>query len=167
MLTSIKILETGPIRGMKRAFGRVKKDAFAVTADKFHKTNTAKRFTAEHAAKAGYAARKGQLLSPHSKAFARSYYGRKLRSRFGGGVGQALPLVYSGTTRARARTPRLEANSKGATLRFNTPALNFKHPKSRVNMRDEFTRILPEEQRGAVAEMRRQLAARIRRLRKA
>lgn len=161
---TLRILEKGyRIRGLRRPMNAARKDSFAQTADFFHRRFTAARFTESHAAKAGYANRKGQRLSRTSKAFRNSYYGRKLRSQFGGGVGLALPLVWSGKSRERAKTPRLTATFRGAKLRFNAPSLNFRHPKSRVNMRAEFTRVLPEEKRQTHAELRRMLAKNIRR----
>lgn len=146
MIGSITIRERGPTpRGMKKAYNAAAKAAWEETAIAHHRDNTEKRFTVEHARRAGYTKRKGEGMSRGAKGFASTYYGRKLRSNKGGGVGQADPLVYSGTTKQRARTARVVASRSGAKLRYNTPALNFRHPKSRVNMRDEFTRILPHE----------------------
>lgn len=132
---------------MRKAFNAASKESWAQAAIEHHRENTEKRFTPEHARRAGYTSRKGQNMSRQAAIRAGTYYGRKLSSPTkGGGPGRADPLVYTGTTKQRARTANVVASRSGAKLRFNTPALNFKHPRSRVNMREEFTRILTEEQ---------------------
>lgn len=132
---------------MRKAFNAAAKESWSAAAIEHHRENAAKRFTPEHARRAGYTARKGERMSLAAAIRAGTYYGRKLTSKSkGGGPGRADPLVYSGTTKQRARTATVAASRSGAKLRYNTPALNFKNPKSRVNMREEFTRVLPEEQ---------------------
>ena len=145
---SVVIKERGlPIGLMKRAFRRAKKDAFASTADEFHQRYVFRRFTTEHAARAGYAKRRGENIPSSDPRFSRFYFGRKFLSEFGGGVGVALPLVYSGVSRMRARRPSLRATSNGATLRYSVNAFNFKSPGSRVDKRKDFNKVLASERR--------------------
>lgn len=168
MAFSLEIKSTGmpvELNASRRVWNSLQRDAFANTADQFHQANADARFTPEHAAKAGYTMRRGQGLTPGTKAFKRSYYGIKLRSSHGGGIGRADPLVWSGRSRARARIPSVTATAKGARIRYSLPALNFKNPNSRVNMREEFNRVLPDEKSAAhrVHETTlRQLIARVR-----
>lgn len=152
MIVAIVKTERGlPIGMMRREFNNAMKDAYASTADEFHRKFTHRRFTPEHARRAGYKRRKGEGLPRGSKRFRRSYFGRKLRGEQGGGVGQALPLVKSGASRRRSRRPRIRATNKRARITFTMPALNFRHPKSQIDMRDEFNRVLPDEQKQAAA----------------
>lgn len=149
MSIHIEVKERGATPGLaKRAFNNVVKDAWLDAAKEHHKEHTAERFTEQHAREAGYTRRKGEGMPRDSKGFKRSYYGRKLLSADkGGGPGLALPLVYTGRSRQRSRFPRATSTAKGASLKFNVPAFNFRHPKSRVNMATEFRKILPREQR--------------------
>ena len=153
-----------PVGLMRREFNNARKDAFANTADRFHRKRTHARFTHQHANEAGYTKRRGEGLPRGSKRFKRSYFGRKLAGRFGGGIGQALPLVKSGDTRRRSRRPRIKATNKGARVTFNLPALNFRNSRSQVKPRDEFNRITPEEQRLATDDFENLLAAAVGRI---
>lgn len=153
MIGLIQIRERGATPGiLKREFNRVSKTAWLDSAAEHHTDTTHKRFTPEHARKANYTRRKGELLPRGSKAFKRSYYGRKwLRADRGGGPERADPLVYTGHSQRRSRFPSITSTSTRARLRFDVPAFNFRHPKSRVRMSEEFRRILPPEER-AIAE---------------
>lgn len=145
---AIEIRERGlQPRGMRRAFNAASKQAWADTAQHFHDYMRDERFTPEHARAAGYAARKGELQPPGTKAFNRSYYGRKLRSKRGGGVGKANPLESSGETRRNVATQyRITTTSKRARISYSgARTLNFRHPKSRIRMGDEFRRLLDTE----------------------
>lgn len=147
---AIEVRQREPIgRGLKRAFNEAAKKAWTETAQYFHDHFRDERFTPEHAVKAGYAKRRGQGLTPGSKEFKRSYYGRKLASDRGGGYGKANPLVFSGVTRRAVQTQyRIAATSKGGKVRYaGARALNFRNPNSRIRMNEEFRRLLPEEAR--------------------
>jgi len=112
----------------------------------FHDEMRDKRFTPEHAERAGYYKRKGQNISPSSKAFKRFYYGRKLFSQYGGGKGKADPLVYTGETRRAVKFANIEPTRYGVRVIYpGARGLNRRHPKSRIEMSKEFTRLLPEE----------------------
>lgn len=145
---SISVRERGKTpRGMKKAFNAASKQAWADTAEHFHDHMRDARFTPEHGREAGYAARKGELQPRGTKAFKRSYYGRKLNSKRGGGIGEANPLESTGETRRNVATQyRISSTSKGARIRYiGARKLNFRHPKSRIRMTDEFRRLLDSE----------------------
>lgn len=144
---AIAIRQREPLgRGLRRAFNEASKAAWQEAATHFHTKMSDKRFTPEHAAAAGYALRRGQGLDPNSKEFKRSYYGRKLRSEAGGGRGRANPLVASGKARATvARGPRVTTNSNRARISYSGLPFNFRHPRSRVRMDQEFRRLIPAE----------------------
>ncbi|MEM8910825.1 MAG: hypothetical protein AAGC97_03580 [Planctomycetota bacterium] len=144
----IAVRQREPVgRRLKSAYNKASKEAWRRTGEYFHEHLRDERFTPEHAAKAGYSRRKGEGLPRGSRAFARSYYGRKLRSDAGGGRGKANPLVFSGDTRRNVATQyRVSSTSKGARVTYRgARVLNFKHPKSRIRMTDEFRRLLPDE----------------------
>lgn len=133
-------------RGMKRAFNNASKQAWYDTAVYFHRHLRDKRFTPEHARKAGYSARKGQNLPRGSKRFKRSYFGRKLLSKFGGGYGKADPLVWSGDTRRAVQRGNASSTSKGGKMAYaGARVFNYRLRKSRIRMNEEFRRFTPDE----------------------
>jgi len=163
VISAIVVKERGPTPGlMKREFNRLSKAAWIFAGKQFHANFTSKRFTPEHAVKARYAKRKGQGMPRGSRQFARSYYGRKLRSDKGGGRGQADPLVFTGQSKRAARFPSVNSTKSRVRIRYKTPTFNRRHPRSRVRMSEEFRRVLPEEKRQIAAwydeELDRQLA---------
>lgn len=136
---------------MKRELNRLMKASWFEAAKTHHAENTHKRFTPAHAREAGYAMRKGQGMARGSRGYARSYYGRKERHpNRGGGPGRADPLVFMGRSQQASRFPSISSTATRARIRFKTPAFNFRHPKSRVRMSDEFRKILPGEKRRIV-----------------
>ena len=79
-----------------------------------HDTLMAKHFTQEGAAEYGYRRRSAR-------------YAKRKRAKFG----HNLPLVYSGETRSRVMAPvgqwsRVSATSRGVTLTFSVPRLNYR-----------------------------------------
>lgn len=144
----IEIRQREPVgRGLRKRFNAASKAAWHATATHFHATMRDDRFTESHARAAGYTARKGQNAPPGSKAYRHSYYGIKLRSpKMGGGVGRAAPLVKSGTTRKAVRTASITSTSKGGRATYRgARVFNFRHPRSRVRMNEEFRRLLQRE----------------------
>lgn len=129
-------------RGMKKAFNVASKQSWEDTAVHFHSHLRDKRFEPEHAAKARYAARKGQLQSPKT-----GYYARKLRDpRLGGGPGKANPLEFTGKTRRAVRSARISSTSKSGKAAYSgANVFNYRHPKSRIRMNEEFRRITSDE----------------------
>ncbi|GAA5510052.1 hypothetical protein Rcae01_05558 [Novipirellula caenicola] len=144
---AIGIRDRGPIgRGLKKAYNDASKKAWHATAVYFHEHLREKRFTPEHAKAAGYHARKGENLDPNSKAFRKSYYGRKLRSKFGGGRGVANPLIWTGATYRAMRSASVTSTSKRGRVAYRGASkFSFRHPRSRIRMHDEFRRLLASE----------------------
>lgn len=152
MITKIVVTERGATPGiLKREFNRITKNAWDFSAKRHHTQHVPARFTPAHAVKARYHKRKGQGLPQGSRGFKRSYYGRKLRSKFGGGVGRADPLVWTGKSKEAARFATVTSTRSGAKLRYRTPTFNRRHPKSRIRMSEEFRRVLDSE-RTKIAE---------------
>lgn len=99
-----------------------------------------------------YRQRKGMGLDPQGKAFRASTVGRKLRYKR-----HNLPLVYSGEGRMLALGPiRLRSSSKQARVVLPTK-FNYKNRKSRISMRDELTKLIPEEAAALLDRGRRSL----------
>lgn len=95
----------------------------------FHREMMDERFTHRHATKAGYLPR------------SRNYERKKLREKQ-----HTNPLEYSGTTRRLSRNVNVVEFKNGADVRYpDARALNFRNPKSQINMVQEFTKVLPEE----------------------
>ena len=147
MIGLIEVRERGATPGLtKRVFSKHSKTAWFKAALFDHEEHSQDPFTEEFRKAGGFPARRGQNLSPSSKAFNRSYYGRKLRSKTrGGGPGLALPNVNTGESRRRAKFVRTTATSKGLTNRYGVPALNFKNARSRVHPAVEFRTRLPRQ----------------------
>ena len=129
------------------AFNASSKLAWADTATHFHAHLREKRFTPEHAEKANFAKRRGQNMSPSDKGYYRQYYGYKLRNpRLGGGAGKANPLWKSGDTRKAVRSVQISSTSKGGRAAYSgANVFNYRNPKSRIRMNEEFRRIVPDE----------------------
>ena len=142
MMPLIQIRERGATpRGMKRIFRRASKAAWLDTATHFHREYTLRRFTPEHAAEAKYSARKGQLQPRGSAAFRRSYMGKKMRLYH-----HQNPLQFSGKSKRSARFATPTSTSKGGRIAYRgMRVFNFRHPRSRVRMNEEFRRIIPRE----------------------
>jgi hypothetical protein len=113
--------------------------AMAAAAKEWHQEYYEGHFTAAGATKYGYFKRKGEGLPRGTKAFSRSYHGKKLKH-----MGHERPLVYTGESYQRGKVAKIVASSKQAKVVLPS-TFNFKHPKSRINMREEVTRVLPEE----------------------
>ncbi len=142
MRVSAKIRERGNTpRGMKRAFGNASKAAWYLVAMLFHKEYRPKRFTHDHAVEAGYAKRKGELIPRGTKAFRNSYTGRKLRM-----FGHTNPLEFSGDTKRNVRAASISSTRTGGKAAYaGASKFNFRHPKSKIRMNEEFTRITARE----------------------
>lgn len=136
----ITITERGPVPRRMAKYHRAASRAGYHAAAEYHHTNhTPNRFTVAHGREAGYQPRAGEKLPFGSKLFWGSYYGRKLRGGRGR-PGTAAPLVWTGTTRERARMATITATANRGVLRYNVNALSF-----RVFPQEEFRRILPRE----------------------
>lgn len=139
---AITVRERGPVpRGMRKAFNAASKRAWADVGVYFHEHLREARFTEEHARAVGYTRRRGEAMPRGTKAFRRSYTGRKLQ-RFG----HTRPLEFTGDTRRAMRTATLAPTSKGVKVRYpGARAFNFRHPQSQVRMNEEFRRLTHAE----------------------
>ena len=128
-------------RKMRPAFNSASKLSWYATALEFHQSLRDKRFTEQHARAAGYAHRKGELLPRGSKAFRQSYTGRKLRM-----FGHTRPLEFSGETRRKVRFARISSGHRFGRIAYpGASKFNFRHPRSRIVMSEEFRRITQAE----------------------
>ncbi|QDV22921.1 hypothetical protein [Aureliella helgolandensis] len=141
---AVQVRERGATpRRMKTAYTAASRKAWHAVALRFHTEYRDKRFTEEHAREAGYVRRKGELLPRDSKAFRRSYTGRKLLLK-----GHTRPLEFSGKTRRAVRAVSISETSKGGKAAYRgANTFNFRHPKSNIRMSDEFRFITPREAR--------------------
>jgi hypothetical protein len=147
MSIEVKITEQGPTpRLMMRQKNQVHRLAAMDLAVFWHDNFARKHFTQAGATEYGYAPRKGQPGNPHPKGFTKSYTGRKLKTQ-----GHTRPLVYSGDSYLRVLASRNNVTAtatKGAAtakLRLSAPTLNFRNPRSRIDMRAELTTVSPSE----------------------
>lgn len=139
MINTITIRERGSVpRAMRKAHTAASKAAWFKVGEFWVDRIRPKHFTEAGAREYNYTRRKGELQS--GQKFARSYTGRKLKTK-----GHKLPLVYSGVSRDRTRMARVSSTARGARVSMNAPALNFKHPKSRIVMRAELAAISPAD----------------------
>ena len=126
----------------KRQVNNAVKAAIATMAEQWHAKFLPLHFDESAYERYGYTRRKGSGMAPGQKGYASSYVGRK-RKR----IGHNRPLVYSGEGRSMAlASPKIRGTSKEARVVLPSK-FNFRHPKSQISMRDEITRILPEESR--------------------
>lgn len=110
----------------------------------FHLNLRDKRFTKEHALKAGYTLRKGEASGTGTKDFFRSYIGRKLK-RFG----HTRPLEFTGETRAAVQAyASISSTSNGGRVAYpGAKKFNYRNPFSNpaMNLNLEFRKVLPDE----------------------
>ncbi|TWU66451.1 hypothetical protein [Crateriforma conspicua] len=143
MIESIIVRDRGTTpRSLRKVWTASSAEAFATAGQYFHDHFRDRRFTEAHARAAGYKRRKGELQAYGSKAFWRSYTGRKLKYQ-----GHMRPLEYSGKTRDRIKTMyRITSNSKRGRVTYRgANTFSRRHAKSQIRMQDEFRRLLPEE----------------------
>jgi hypothetical protein len=129
------IRERGPApRGFAKMINQAKREAWEQTGAHFHEQMRDDRFTQAHATKAGYGQRK------------RRYVFRKLKEE-----GHTRPLEKSGETRELVRrygTLKATSTNTSSQVRIAYPGarkFNFRHPKSQINMVEEFTAITQDE----------------------
>ena len=138
MLQTITVQERGATpRKLRKAYGIAGKASWLDTAAYFHSYYRDKRFTVAHGKAAGYQPRAGENLAYGSKAFWRSYYGRKIRQKK-----TRAPLVWSGKTR--------DATRLGFRLSSTRNVGRVAYPSARVFnyrpfMAAEFRRITRQE----------------------
>lgn len=123
----------------------------------WHSQMRPKHFTKRGAREYGYATRQGERATPGSRAFRRSYTGRKFREK-----GHTLPLVWTGESRALSRLRDVRATSTRVRIVMRTNRLNLRHRSSRINMAQELRTISRSEQRAIRGFINRTVDKRIR-----
>lgn len=124
----------------KRLLGAAIKAAYQAPGELWHAEFRDDHFTNAGATKYGYTPRSGDPGTPGAANFKRSYQGRKLKV-----LGHTRPLESTGVSRERARRVDIRATSKRGRIVLHTPGLNRKNPYTQINMREELTRVLPQE----------------------
>lgn len=161
MIGAIIIKDTGATpRGMRRHARRITKEALAKTAAYHHRQFMHKHFTKAGAAEYGYSPRKGEQSGIGSKAFFRSYTGRKQRMK-----GHTLPLVWSGESRELAKIRDIRSTSNKARIVQHARGLNRRHPNSQVRMQDEIRAISDAEVQSDIQQFDRHYRRGIQQLR--
>lgn len=128
-------------RALRSVITQGRKSSWKATGRHFHTNHRHLRFTASHAKRARYYKRKGEGMPFGSKAFWRSYTGRKLRK-----YGHMKPLYKTGETERMTRTAAISSTSKGVKIKYpGARKFNLRHPRSRIEMNNEFRRIAPYE----------------------
>lgn len=140
--SAVAIRDRGPIgRGLKAGFNAASKTSWFRTAVYFHSQLRERRFDPQHQEAAGFAKRKGQGIPKASKAYRRSYTGKK-ESRFG----HTRALELTGDTRRAMKSASISSTSnRGRAAYSGASKFSFRHPKSRIRMHDEFRRLLDGE----------------------
>jgi hypothetical protein len=121
-----------------KRFHEIRKEVWLAAGELWHERFREKHFTRAGATEYGYTPRSGEGLS--GKKFWQSYTGRKQRYK-----GHQRPLVFTGDTEKQAKRKKIVATSRGtkSSLRIyiRAPRLNSRNPHSKINMRDEMTRV--------------------------
>ncbi len=139
---AVTIRDRGTVpRGMQKQFNAASTKAWFDVGVYFHQHLRDKRFTEEHARAVGYTRRKGEAIPRGTKAFRKSYTGKKFSAH-----GHTRPLEFTGETRRAMKTANVDAKTKGVKVKYaGARAFNFRHPKSQIRMTDEFRRLSTEE----------------------
>lgn len=136
-ITKVTVRDRGPTpRRMQKVYTAGSKKAWFEAAKYYHGTYRPKRFTEGHALAAGYKKRSDEDLPFGSKAFWRSYIGRKIRIKK-----HRHPLEWSGRTREGSKFATIATTRLDARVKYpNVRVLNF-----RPGLQDEFRRLLSDE----------------------
>ncbi len=129
----------------KRVLNNAFKDTLRDMGDEWHGRFLPMHFDESAYSRYGFTQRKGGNMSPSQKGYKSTYVGRK-RKR----LGHNRPLELTGEGRMLAMGPaKIRGTNKEARVVLPSK-FNFRHPKSRISMRDEITRVLPDEARTLV-----------------
>jgi len=135
----IKFRKIGSPDLAARELRKYLREVWRMAGERWHQTMRPQHFTRAGARKYGYLPRAGERGNER-RNFRSSYTGRKLR-RFG----HTNPLVYTGLSMALTRPRDVRATAKGVRVVMNSPGFNRRNPRSRINMREELTRVTEEE----------------------
>jgi hypothetical protein len=123
------ISEYGATPGMlKRELNNILKACWLHVGTFWHQRYRGKHFTKEGAMEYGYAPR------------SRWYEAEKRRKQ-----GHADPLTFSGASKIRTMGLDVRATSKGCRIVLHAPALNFRRPNMKADMRKEMTTVSGRE----------------------
>ena len=141
----ITIVKRRMPRDVRRAMPGLLRSAYVSALTLWHTEFRPIHFTKRAASRYRYTPRAGQRAPRGSKAYQRSYTARKQREK-----GHTLPLVYTGQSRRLAQLRDIRATSKGGRVKIHARGLRRRHPKSRINMAKEMTRLIPTEKRAMI-----------------
>lgn len=134
----------------KMQIRRAQRHALATMARGWHADYLPLHFMSTAFERYRYYRRKGMGLDKLGKAYKDSYTARKIREK-----GHNRPLIFSGDGAMQALGP-VRLRGTDSEQRVILPSkFNFRHPQSRISMRDELTRVIPEETRDLVERARR------------
>lgn len=133
-------------RVAKRKLNGLTRASFDDIGHWWQRTALPKHFTHAGATLYGYARRQGERVAHHTREWRLSYTRRKLRK-----FGHTYPLVFSGRSRALAKTGVVRATRNRVRVSIPAPALNRPHPSGRIFMREEVTTV-SEDEKAIVAE---------------
>ena len=129
----------------KRVLNNAFKDTLRDMGEEWHAKFLHLHFDESAYTRYGFYQRKGGGMSPGAKGFKSTYVGKKLKK-----YGHNRPLVFTGQGIIEAFGPaKIRGSHKEARVVLPSK-FNFRHPKSRISMRDEITRVLPDEARTLV-----------------
>ncbi|MEM7558572.1 MAG: hypothetical protein AAF394_05575 [Planctomycetota bacterium] len=132
----IKVTERNRPRKLRSVISKGSKHANQVIGRYHHNFFTPQRFTKAHAEKVGYTKRKPGYLAKKKAIFK-----------------HVNPLEFSGRAKRASKVERITATSKKVQIRYpGLRVLNFRNPKSQVNMRAEFEYVLQHEVERVAAE---------------
>lgn len=139
----IEMRVKGPVgRVMRRHHARIMRASFEVAGATYHERFMAKHFTTLGAREYNYTPRSGERAGVGSKAFFRSYTGRKQKEK-----GHTRPLVWTGASELLAKIRDIRATSKRARIVQHARGLNRRNPRSEVNPAEEIQRTTERERR--------------------
>lgn len=134
-----KITLAGAVPGVvAKEWARIRKEAWTALGDYWHQHFRERHFTKGGGKLYGYTPRKGENLT--GKKFWQSYTGRKQKK-----WGHTNPLVFSGLSQVLTRNRNYSVTKTRITIKL-PGGFNRRNKHTSVNMRDEITTVLPQEQ---------------------
>jgi hypothetical protein len=138
------------MRGWKRILNGLVVASLIEALHLWRRTIRPKHFENTASTRYGYTPRKGERGS--GRPFKGSYTEQKLKQK-----GHTRPLEFSGDLKRLSEFVRVAAHRTkgeeypGARMTLvKANKANLRHPKSKINMREELTRIIPAEERDMV-----------------
>lgn len=174
MFVKFTISEIGATPGLlKRELNNILRECWFAVGTHWLLKFRPKHFTRAGAREYGYTPRKPDYEARKKRAAMTANI--KLRKASGTWVsgsrarGEPEPLVWSGQSREDTKFGRVSATKNGVRITMNAPRLNWRNPNSRINPRDELTRISDAEQKTLMSVFQEKfdsLVARMRNIRR-